>query len=115
MTPRAKPERKVGDSGQRNRGNAGKGRKRGVPNKTTASMRAAWIEAFDKLGGVDALVRWGKTNPDDFYKSATKLIPQDVTSGDKPLAGGVLAVPMPVDADQWAAIASRQQAKPSGE
>lgn len=84
----ARTPRKVGDSAP-NRGNAGKGRKRGVPNKVTASMRQAWMDAFDKLGGVDSLVRWGQTNPDDFYKAVTKLIPQDVTSGDKPLAGMV--------------------------
>lgn len=67
----------------------GSGRKKGVPNKLTTSMRQAWMDAFDKLGGVDSLVRWGQTNPDDFYKAVTKLIPQDVTSGDKPLAGMV--------------------------
>lgn len=50
-------------------------------------MREAWREAFDKLGGVDALVAWGKTNPDDFYKAVTKLIPTDITSGGKELAG----------------------------
>ncbi len=76
---------KVGVSAPKNRGNAGKGRKKGVPNKVTASMRQAWLDAFDQLGGVPALVRWGQSNPDDFYKAVTKLIPQDVTSGNEPL------------------------------
>lgn len=86
----APPARKVGES---RRGNAGKGRKKGVPNKITASMREAWREAFDKLGGVEALVAWGKKNPDDFYKAVTKLIPQDVTSGGEKLAGVVVLPP----------------------
>lgn len=72
-------KKRVGD------GTPGPGRPKGVPNKTTTSMRQAWLDAFEKLGGVDSLVRWGQTNPDDFYKCATKLIPQDITSGDKPL------------------------------
>lgn len=68
----------------------GSGRKKGVPNKVTASMRQAWMDAFDKLGGVPALVRWGEANPDDFYKAVTKLIPQDVTSGGEKMAGVVV-------------------------
>src|SRR5262245_59363389 len=71
--------------GKRGGKRPGSGRKKGVPNKTTASMRQAWIDAFEQMGGVKALVAWGKSNPDDFYKSATKLIPTDITSGDKPL------------------------------
>ncbi len=63
------------------------GRKKGTPNKVTTSMREAWREAFDQMGGVPALVRWGQTNPDDFYKCVTKLIPTDITSGGKELAG----------------------------
>lgn len=78
-----------------NRGNAGKGRPKGVPNKVTASMRQAWMDAFDKLGGVDALVAWGRTNPDDFYKAVTKLIPLDLTSGGEKLSGVVVLPPTP--------------------
>jgi hypothetical protein len=37
-------------------------------------MRKAWTEAFDLLGGVPSLVVWGRENPDDFYKMASKLI-----------------------------------------
>lgn len=48
-------------------------------------MRQAWLDAFEELGGVSALVTWGRSNPDDFYKCATKLIPMDVTSGGKAL------------------------------
>lgn len=58
-----------------------KGRPKGTPNKLTTSMRAAFQEAFDGMGGVDALIEWGKKNPGQFYPLASKLIPIDVTTG----------------------------------
>jgi hypothetical protein len=51
--------------------------KRG-PGKTTLAVKEAFREAFDNLGGVDALVRWAQENPTDFYKLASKLIPTEV-------------------------------------
>jgi hypothetical protein len=51
--------------------------KRG-PNKTTIAVKEAFREAFENLGGVDALVLWAKENPTDFYKLASKLIPTEV-------------------------------------
>ena len=71
----------------------GSGRTKGTVNKVTASMRQAWMDAFDKLGGVPALVRWGEANPDDFYKAVTKLIPLDVTSAGQKMAGIVVLPP----------------------
>ena len=90
------------------------GRAKGVRNKTTASMRQAWVEAFDQLGGVGALVDWARTNPDDFYKCVTKLIPQDITTGGNAMPAGVLAVPVPLNADAWGTIAAAQQATVRG-
>lgn len=58
--------------------NAGKGRKPGVPNKTTAAMKEAFRKAFDEMGGVPALVKWGKANRTDFYKLAARLIPHEI-------------------------------------
>ena len=57
----------------------GPGRPKGVPNKVTTSVRDAIIEAFDKMGGVPALVRWAKANPTDFYKLWTRLLPIQIT------------------------------------
>ena len=71
-------EPKLGDSATVNRGNAGKGRKRGVPNKTTASVQAALTEAFERRGGVDALIKWAEEDPTEFYKLWGKLIPKDI-------------------------------------
>lgn len=61
-----------------NRGNAGKGRPKGALNKTTASTKAALEEAFGRLGGVPALVRWAQEEPGEFYKLWSKLVPADV-------------------------------------
>lgn len=51
------------------------GRTKGTPNKATASMRAAWLDAFDALGGVDGLTAWAVRNPDRFYTLSARLIP----------------------------------------
>jgi hypothetical protein len=59
--------------------NAGKGRPPGIPNKTTASVKAALCEAFDKRGGVPALLKWANEEPTEFYKLWAKLLPQEVT------------------------------------
>lgn len=58
--------------------NAGKGRPKGVPNKTTAAIKDAFRQAFDELGGVSALVTWGRANTTDFYKLAARLIPHEI-------------------------------------
>jgi len=46
-------------------------------------MREAYALAFEGLGGVDALVRWGRRNPARFYPLAARLIPHDIA---RPLA-----------------------------
>lgn len=68
------------------------GRKKGVPNSFTTSMKEAFRIAFDEMGGAQALAEWGKLNPDRFYPLASKLIPIDVTSGDKPIAPSTIRV-----------------------
>lgn len=76
---------KVGGS---RRGNAGKGRVKGVPNKVTAGIKAAFTEAFDQLGGVASLVKWGRENQTEFYRAYVRLAPQEHTGKD----GGPIAV-----------------------
>jgi hypothetical protein len=64
----------------------GSGRKKGVQNKLTVSVRQAFKEAFDYLQEDDAdpahLKNWGKANPKDFYMIAQKLIPQEMSGPD---------------------------------
>lgn len=73
--------------------NAGKGRKKGVPNKATASVKAALQAAFDQRGGVPALLEWAKSDPGEFYKLWAKLLPQEHSGPD----GG----PIPVAVQVW--------------
>lgn len=61
--------------------NAGKGRKKGSVNKVTASVKAALVAAFDKLGGVPALVKWAKKEPAEFYRLWGRLAPAEVKLG----------------------------------
>lgn len=71
--------RKVGGSapGER-RGNAGKGRVKGTPNKTTKAAKEGLELAFEGLGGVEALTTWAKENQTEFYKLWAKLLPVQV-------------------------------------
>lgn len=62
------------------------GRAKGVQNKVTTSVKEAFVEAFEKMGGAEALVRWGLRNPSEFYKLVSKLIPHDITSDGKGVA-----------------------------
>lgn len=57
----------------------GSGRKKGDVNKVTRSVKEALVECFDKMGGVEALVRWAKRNQTDFYKLWTRLLPIQIT------------------------------------
>lgn len=54
------------------------GRKRGTPNKLTATNKARLEEAFQRLGDVDALVEWASEERTEFYRLWGKLIPSDV-------------------------------------
>lgn len=65
---------------QRANGNRGKGRKKGVPNKATASVKQAIIDAFEKRGGVTSLVKWAKDNETEFYKLWGRLAPTEVSA-----------------------------------
>ena len=71
-------------------GTPGPGRPAGVPNKVNASVKAAVQEAFERRGGVDALLRWAEQNPDAFYTAMVgKLIPKAIEgTGD----GGELVI-----------------------
>lgn len=78
------------------------GRQPGSINKLTKSVKEAFAEAFDRMGGADALVEWGKENPTDFYKLASKLIPVDVSLGIKqiPTARAFPKEPVTIDNDE---------------
>ena len=73
--------------------NAGKGRVKGVPNKLTKAAKEAFGLAFDGIGGVPALIKWGKSNRTEFYKLYARLIPTHVSNPDGTPLNFVLSVP----------------------
>lgn len=54
------------------------GRKPGSQNKTTLAVKEAFRQAFDDLGGTQALVTWAMENPTQFYQLYSKLIPTEI-------------------------------------
>jgi len=68
-------ERKIGLDRPVNRGNAGKGRKKGVPNKITADLRAMILGALDSAGGQDYLVQQARDTPGAFMTLLGKVLP----------------------------------------
>lgn len=68
--------------------NAGKGRPKGVPNKTTQAVKDALALAFQGIGGVPELQAWARDNKTEFYKLWAKLLPTEVTGKD----GGPLSI-----------------------
>jgi len=72
-------KRKVGSDRATNRGNAGKGRRKGVPNKITADVRGMIFGALDDAGGQDYLVQQAHRNPAAFMTLVGKLIPKELT------------------------------------
>ena len=53
----------------------GSGRKPGTPNKLTANIKAAILEAFERLGGVEYLVQVGHDDPRTFLGLVGKVLP----------------------------------------
>lgn len=71
-------ERKLGV----NRGNAGKGRPKGVPNKMTAAVKEAILAAAEAAhddGMVGYLTEQAKANPTAFMTLIGKVLPLQVT------------------------------------
>lgn len=60
-------------------GTPGPGRPKGSTNKSTATIKAAFLEAFQARGGVPALLKWAEGNETDFYRLASKLIPTEIS------------------------------------
>lgn len=65
----------------------GPGRVAGVPNKWTRGARAAMQLAFERMGGVEALAQWGRSNPDQFYTLYARLATTEATH---PMASGAV-------------------------
>lgn len=62
-------KRKVGD------GTPGPGRPKGVPNKTTKTIRAAIEASFEKVGGANYLARMAIEQPTAYMSLLAKVLP----------------------------------------
>jgi hypothetical protein len=58
--------------------NAGKGRKKGVPNKITASVKEMILAALDAVGGQRYLEDQAKQNPQAFMSLLGRIIPSEI-------------------------------------
>ena len=63
-------------------GNRGKGRPKGVPNKTTAEIKDMIVQALSNKGGVKYLERQADENPTAFMSLVGKVLPMQVTGQD---------------------------------
>jgi hypothetical protein len=50
--------------------------------KAVATTRAQLLEAFELMGGVPELVKWGRKNPTEFYRIWARLLPKDAPEPD---------------------------------
>jgi hypothetical protein len=64
---------------RQNRGNAGKGRPKGVPNKTNAALKDMILNALSKVGGEDYLAKQATDNPASFLTLVGKVLPMQLT------------------------------------
>lgn len=58
------------------------GRKAGTPNKLTRELKDAILNAFEKVGGEDYLVKVAKKNPAVFCQLLGKVLPIQLTGKD---------------------------------
>lgn len=85
------------------------GRKTGTVAKTA---RANLYAAFEDMGGVEELVRWGRGNPTEFYRIWARLIPVEVEDESKNMPLETLLEMLSKRADQTveqAAVAIGQE------
>ena len=71
-------EPKLGEDTPKNRGNAGKGRPKGIPNKSTAAIKEMLLASLDQAGGQQYFLRQAEENPNAYMALIGKIIPAEV-------------------------------------
>ena len=82
-----------GSAGKRLPPNAGKGRKKGVPNKITKTLKEMILAALDSAGGEQYLVEQARQNPTAFLALIGRIIPSEVKVDNQPTFQFVNALP----------------------
>lgn len=72
--------------------NAGKGRKKGVPNKTTAKVKDAIMQAFDMAGGAEYLKKVSQDDPRTFCSLLGRVLPAEIQATLSNPDGGPLEI-----------------------
>jgi hypothetical protein len=62
--------------------NLTRGSRKGIPNRTTQNIKEAIEGAFDRLGGVDYLVKVGQSDPRTFCALLSRLLPTKLANAD---------------------------------
>lgn len=62
--------------------NLTRGSRKGIPNRTTQNIKDAIEGAFDRLGGVDYLVKVGQSDPRTFCALLSRLLPTKLANAD---------------------------------
>lgn len=60
------------------RGNAGRGRRKGVPNKATKALKEMILGALDQAGGQQYLADQAEANPSAFLALIGKVLPSEI-------------------------------------
>lgn len=72
------------------------GRKKGTPNKISRETKENLLIAFDRLKGVEGLVKWANKddkNRGEFYKLWAKTLPMTLASDkDNPLVPEIIRI-----------------------
>lgn len=71
--------RKLGSSAE-NAGNRGKGRRKGVPNKLTVTIKEAIEKSFDEVGGVKYLAEMAREQPVAYMTLLGKVLPTQINA-----------------------------------
>jgi hypothetical protein len=53
----------------------GSGRKAGVPNKISGTVKQNVLDVFQNLGGIEHMTAWALENPNQFYNIYAKILP----------------------------------------
>jgi hypothetical protein len=72
------------------------GRRRGTANKHSTAFKAALWKAFQALGGVPALAKWGREHPTEYYKLWAELLLQDPLPSGSDMPAIVIKVGTPL-------------------